>query len=275
MTNALIKQERTRLSARYNRARYNLLIAIIFTVINIVLLVTNSNRYFLFSATVPYFIADIGMLFAGMYPEEVYLESGIEPFLDSTGFAFVISIAAVVLLVYLLCFIFSKNNKSGWLIAALVFFALDTLALISLYGFDLFDIAFHAWVIYDIACGIKAHKDLKKLPELAPEEETEEKADENAADSEVLYVTDETVKHRVLLQTEVLGHDVVYRKITGNINELVIDGKVYDRVQMYKETVHSLSAKIDGHEIQVGYNGVFTSYAKLDGEVVAKKARLI
>ena len=272
MTNALIKQERVRLAYRYNRARYNLLIAIIFTVINIVLLVTKSDSYFLFSATVPYFIADLGMLYAGMYPEEVYFELGFEPFLDSTGFAFVISIAVVVLLVYLLCFIFSKNNKSGWLIAALVFFALDTLALILLYGFDLFDVLFHAWVIYDIACGIKAHGDLKKLPELAPEEETDTAT--ALTDSEPLYTADMSVKHRVLLQTEALGREVIYRRV-NKTNELVIDGKVYVSVEMLAEPAHSLSARIDGHEIKVGYNGIFASYAELDGEVIAKKTRLI
>jgi len=172
MTNELIKQERARLEGKYRTSRYNLLLVIIFTVVNIVLLVTQSNRYFLFSATVPYFIADIGMVFGGMYPEEFYFETGVQPLFDTTGFVFLLSVAIVILAFYLLCFMMSKNKKVGWLIAALVFFSVDTAALLFLYGFEgIIDIAFHGWVIFDLASGIKAHSDLKKLPEPVPEEE--------------------------------------------------------------------------------------------------------
>ena len=275
MTNALIKQERVRLAGKYKTSRYNLLLVIIFTVINLVLLVTQSNRYFLFSATVPYFIADIGMTFGGMYPDEFYFETGISPLFDSTGFFFFLSIAIVILIFYFICFILSKEHKVGWIIAALVMFSIDTAALLLLYGLEgIIDIAFHGWVIFDLASGIKAYNDLKKLPELNPEEEAAAE-ETNVAESEVLYIADETVKHRVLLQTEVLGHDIVYRRIKGSINELVVDGKVYDRIEMVSERAHSLCAKIDGHEIKVGYNGAFASYAELDGEVIAKKTRLI
>jgi hypothetical protein len=170
----------------------------------------------------------------------------------------------------------SKNNKVGWLIAALVFFSIDTGLTFFLYGLEgIADLLFHAWVIFDISCGIKAYSDLKKLPELAPEEAPIEEQGESAnGNSEPLYTADMSVKHRVLLQTEALGREVIYRRV-GNINELVIDGKVYDSVVMVAETKHALSAKIDGHEIKVGYNGVFSSFAELDGEVIAKKRRLI
>lgn len=46
--------ERYTLENKYNTTRYNLLLVIGFTLINIVLLVTNSDRYFLFSAYIPY-----------------------------------------------------------------------------------------------------------------------------------------------------------------------------------------------------------------------------
>jgi diguanylate cyclase (GGDEF)-like protein len=39
-----------------------------FTIINIILLVTNTNTYFLFSAYIPYLIADFAMYFGGKYP---------------------------------------------------------------------------------------------------------------------------------------------------------------------------------------------------------------
>jgi hypothetical protein len=274
MTNELIKQERARLEGKYRTSRYNLLLVIIFTVINIVLLVTQSNTYFLFSASVPYFIADIGMLFAGMYPEEFYFETGIQPMLDITGFVFVLSIAIVILLAYLLCFIKSKNRKVGWLIAALVFISADTAMCLVLYGLEgVIDIVFHGWVIFDLACGIKAHNALNKLPEPVPEEEpaAEQSADDAEADSEPLYPADMGAKARVRVQANALGHEVVYRRVKRRINELVIDGKVYDYVEMISEPAHNLSAKIGSHQIEAGFNGLFTCYIKLDGETIAKK----
>ena len=43
------------LESKYNKSIANLLLVVIFTVINIVLLVLNANSYFLFSAFIPYF----------------------------------------------------------------------------------------------------------------------------------------------------------------------------------------------------------------------------
>lgn len=185
MTNELIKQEKARLEGKYKSSRFNLLLVIVFTVINIVLLVTNSNSYFLFSATVPYFVADLGMLLSGMYPEEYYIELEFTPTLGTEVFIFLLSVAAVMLIFYLICFLLSKERKVGWLIAALVFFSIDTAACLFLYGFEgILDIAFHAWVIFDLASGIKAHNDLKKLPEPAPEEEPAAEQSENVSASE-------------------------------------------------------------------------------------------
>ena len=65
----------------------NLLLVVIFTAINMLLLVTNADLYFLFSAFVPYFIAGIGMLLCGRFPEDYYTD-GLEDmiFLDNSFF---------------------------------------------------------------------------------------------------------------------------------------------------------------------------------------------
>ena len=54
--------ERYNLENKYNTTRYNLLLVIGFTLVNIILLVTNSDRYFLFSAYIPYTVANFGMV---------------------------------------------------------------------------------------------------------------------------------------------------------------------------------------------------------------------
>ena len=140
--------------------------------INVVLLVTNSDTYFLFSAYVPYLIADLGMLFCGMYPSEYYdvIFADME-ILGKDVFAVILGIVAVILVLYLLCWIFSKK-RAGWMTVALVFFCIDTGVMLLLNGIDLdmiVDILFHGWVIFSLAGGISAHKKLVNLPEEVPE----------------------------------------------------------------------------------------------------------
>ena len=162
------------LANKYLRARHNILLVVIFTLVNIILLVTNSNTYFLFSATIPYYLADLGMLLCGKYPEEYYM--GLEgiAFLNDGFLVFMLAIAAVILLLYLFSWIFCKKPRVGWMIFALVFFVLDTLGMLWLMGISsdaIIDIVFHGWVIISLTSGIVSYFKLKKLPEEEPAEQ--------------------------------------------------------------------------------------------------------
>lgn len=162
--------QRQILESKYGKSRHNILLILVFTVINVVLLVTNSNSYFLFSAYIPYMLADLGMLFTGSYPKEYYMEMEIYGY-DFHGKGFLwamLAAGAVVLAVYLLCWIFSKKNRMGWMIAALVLFCFDTILFVHMLGFStdlILDYVFHGWVIVSLAMGISAGSKLKKLPE--------------------------------------------------------------------------------------------------------------
>ena len=170
-TNAAPVSERQLLQAKYAGSRSNLILVMVFTVINIVLLVTNSNSYFLFSAYIPYMFADMGMYLCGRYPVEFYeADAPITDyeFYPDSFFVFMLTIAAVILLVYLACWIFSRKEKYGWLVAALVLFGIDTAGLIYFLGMsvdNIIDLVFHAWVIISLISGISAALKLKKLPE--------------------------------------------------------------------------------------------------------------
>lgn len=251
--------ERQKAQQMYNSARGNLLLMLVFTVINIILLVINTDVMFLFAASVPYYSMVFGLI------EEVLLMPAI--------MVTVISVA-----IYLLCWIFSKKHV-GWMIAALVLFVLDTL-----FGAGLFflledvsgvlDILIHIWVLYYLIVGVKYGIKLIKMPEdVLPEEQ--EITSENSVLENTVYkrMADLNVKSRILLETEALNHKITYRRVK-RINELVIDGYVYDDVEMLMETAHILTAVIDGHTIQVGYDGGSKSFALLDGEQIAKKLRL-
>ncbi len=145
---------------RYNTARMNLLLVLVFTVVNIILTVANADLYFLFSATVPHYVTIFGQIFA--FDPEFGM-------MGTTALIVALVIAAILLLPYLLCWFFSKKSF-GWLIGALVCFSLDTLVLIlfTLIAFDasvIIDLVFHAWVLYYLILGVKTGYDLKKMPE--------------------------------------------------------------------------------------------------------------
>ncbi|MBQ8028597.1 MAG: hypothetical protein IJ262_04225 [Clostridia bacterium] len=279
------------LEVRYNSSIVNLLLVVVFTAINVVLLVTNSNTYFLFSAFIPYFLADYGMYFCGMYPEEYYSDVPDMEFSQKSLFAITISIAVAILLLYFLCWYFSKKKKIGWLIFALVLFVVDTLAMLGFSGFSsdmILDIVFHVWVIASLVGGIVNFKKLKKLPEASAENSTEEEIKtegeteaseyqnnfENQMNSDILRMADTDVKERKLLEAEKNGYRIVYRRVKKT-NELVINGRVYDEYVALAEFPHVLKAVIDGHKIEVKYDSVGFMYIFFDGEELAKKLRLI
>ena len=161
--------ERQTLETKYNRSRMNLLWVVVFTAINIVLLVTDSGRYFLFSAYIPYLVVDLAMLLCGKYPAEFYAEYYPDmEFWGSTFFAVMMAIAAVLIVLYLVSWLCTKKPKMGWMIFALIFFAIDTAAMLYLTGITadmILDVVFHGWVIVSLIMGIIACAKLKKLPE--------------------------------------------------------------------------------------------------------------
>ena len=159
--------QRKAYETKYTNARVNLLLVVAFTAINIIILATGSYTYFLFSASIPYFIADMGMLLCGKYPPESYVD-GFEEMIvfEPSVFPIFLVIAFAIVSVYLVFWFFSKK-KPGFLMAALVLFVIDTVGMFILYGisFDsIVDIVFHAYVIWSLVSGIKAHNALLALP---------------------------------------------------------------------------------------------------------------
>lgn len=272
--------DRQVLETKIKNARSNLLLVVVFTVVNILLLITDSSTYFLFSAYIPYILTDLGMLLCGMYPAEFYDEYfPISECLDTSAIGFFLGIALVMVALYLVSWIFSKKNKVGWLVFALVIFAVDTAGMLLFVGFALdsiVDIVFHVWVIISLSLGINACSKLKKLPpdeEAVPEVSQVEDGCESQACSTMIRYADLDVKARVFLETEVSGHTVTYRRVK-KVNELVVDGKVYDEMEALVEMPHVLKARIDGHLIEAGLDNASRSYLNVDGQRVAKKLRL-
>lgn len=268
--------ERQTLQTKYNKTRSNLLLVVAFTVINVILLVVKAESYFLFSAYIPYAIVEIGMLVCGMFSGDYFgVDVSEYQIFNRSVFSVFLVIALVIVALYLISWIFSKN-KVGWIIFALVIFSLDTVGMLVFAGIDIaniVDVIFHGWIIVSLSIGITAHFKLKKLPpEEQPEAEQVEQPSAIPQYSQVLRIADVDVKSRTLLEGDVFGHSVVYRRVKKT-NELVVDGNVYGEYIATIEIPHSLKATIDGHEVEVGFDGTF-SYLKVDGSLDAKKLRL-
>ena len=249
---------------KYNSSRYNLLLVLIFTLINVVICATGSDTYFLFSATIPYVVTVFGVAFS------------IE--LAMPAFTYIGCAIAILLLVpYLLCWLFSKK-KYGWLIGALVYFVLDTLFLF-IFFLDvsmIIDYVFHAWVIFSLATGIANGKKLKTLPEEpVPEAYT---VDEDGAllpeDSEPLRAALSEEKIKVDLEADVDGRHVIYRKYGKGLEELVVDNYVYADFS-FKGIAkpHFMSAVVGGKQITVGYHQM--NYIVVNNVVIKQSTRWI
>ncbi|MBQ7295456.1 MAG: MARVEL-like domain-containing protein [Clostridia bacterium] len=175
--NTKLMTERGALEAKYNNSISNLLLVVGFSLVNIILLVTNADTYFLFSAFIPYFAVDYGMYFCGMYPEEYYYDVPDMVFEDKSLLVVTAAIAAVSLLVYLLCWYLAKKKKIGAVIFALIIFIIDTVVMLWLTGFSMdsiFDIVIHVWVISYLVIAIVTYFKMKKLPDEEAETVIEE-----------------------------------------------------------------------------------------------------
>ena len=163
--------ERAMLENKYRSARIDLLLVAIMTLINVIFVITGSDTYFLFSATVPYLLSFVSALYCGMLSPEIYEYLEIDPataeFLPAPVFYVALAIALIITALYVLAFFLSSKGRSGWLIFALVFFIIDTLIMFGYYGisFDMIiDYVFHAAVIVFLVIGIKARRTLDNLP---------------------------------------------------------------------------------------------------------------
>lgn len=274
---------------KYKASRANLLLVVIATAINMFLIATGSDTYFLFSAFIPYFLTTIGMVQCGLLPPEYY-EYPMEDYIfyDKSLFVALLIISIILTSLYLLAWFMSKKNRVGWLIFALVFFGLDTLGMLIFNGIaaeGIIDIVFHAWIIYYLVVGIIAHNKLKNYPY----EDEPVKAYQNAVsqaegaqeaeaapapvqNSNIIRRADTDVKHRVLLQKRMFNMDICYRRVK-RVNELVINGYVYDEYEALAEQAHTLEAYVDGHHVEAIYNGTH-SIINVDGKEVVKKIRI-
>ena len=137
-------------------SRGTILLVLCLTALNLALLLVGSNTYLLFSASVPYYLTIMARGF------DLAASGAVNGGYTWTALAF----SALVLGLYLLCWLLSKKNTK-WLTVSLTLFAVDTICLALLCRFvfggftdSIMDFFMHAWVIYELYVGIRAARNL-------------------------------------------------------------------------------------------------------------------
>lgn len=254
---------------RYRAARAGLLGMILLTVVNTVMAAIGElDSYFVFSDYLAYYCAGYGRLF--------YEESGMGAYLV-VGCV----LAALILLPYLLCWIFSKKRR-GWLIAALVMFSIDTLlVIVDALGFMdisyLMDIGFHIWLLVELVLGIRMGKEAiaeMNAPEAVADTEFHDASTGELPDTPALGVPQEEKKYRVIVEAMYGSHTIQVRR-SYSLTELVIDGRLYGKWEGVREQAYEIVARVDGREIATRFLPTGKQTIEVDGEIIAKKQRLI
>lgn len=142
---------------KFNSARSNLMIVVVFTVINLVLLMLDTDTQFLFSASFPSLAFALGDVLADELGMDI-LRNG----------ALLLAIGNIGL--YFICWLFSKKRR-GFMIFALILFILDCLIL-GVMVFALYtdvdysviiDVVFHGWVLISLISGVAASAKLSQM----------------------------------------------------------------------------------------------------------------
>jgi len=251
---------------RYSSARSNLMLMMVFTLVNTVLAALKGDIYFLFSCYAAHMSAVLGREFYDLTGSVPYLLIGL-------------GVALLVLLPYLVCWIQSKKRR-GWLIAALVLFAIDTVmlavdALAMAQASFIMDLVFHIWLLVSLFLGVRAGKAaLAEQAAPALEETTFYDASLGGEpDTKCLGQPQEERKYRLIVQAMHGGRTIEVRRSYG-LTELVIDGRLYGKWEGVSESSYEIVARVDGPEIATRFLPTGKQTIEVDGEIIAKKQRL-
>ncbi len=166
--------ERAKCESRIRSAQYNLLLTVALSLINLILLLTGGDIYFLYAAQIPYQIVLVAMLLTGRLPLDTEGSTVAEPL----GIGFLVGmvlIAIALIAVYLLLWFLSRKFGSIPLFVAAGFLIADTVLLFVMSDFNtgmLLDFAFHAFAVSSFIMGALADRKLRALPpDPAPSEQ--------------------------------------------------------------------------------------------------------
>jgi len=275
---------RAQLERTFSISRNNLLAVLAFTCVNLVLALTNSDFFFLFSARIPLFLLylDAYQWTPGSY--------------DFSMFGIIAAFSSVSL--YAIFWGVAKKHK-GWIIAALVYFSIDILVMLFVVmfaglDFELFsfiEIAFMAWIMFYLISGTRAWSKLRKMPQ----QDESMQYDQNYVDPQrstipVVYIPPSVGIRRPkkggqILATQNYSNMEIIVKRTYKTTELIVNDMVYaERSGVHEKESYTLDANvydvivnvvmdIPSFMTQVQSSTLPTMYLYVNGNLTATKVR--
>ena len=135
--------------------RYALLITAVFTAVNLLLVLMNTGRYIVYSASIPYYMTS--------------LAKAMDSYYGTTYLAEAAPLACLITALYFLLWLLSRR-ASKWLLPALVLFSVDTAVLLYAAFFMMsnpmncvLDLFLHGWVIWQLLQGYRCGKRLQAV----------------------------------------------------------------------------------------------------------------
>ena len=241
---------------KYDSSGKNLLLMIVFTIVNLLLLAFNVDIGFAFSAVVPQLVLSYGLAFADIF--------------GATATVLGIAICLIILGVYALCGFMSKKNP-GWMAAALVLFSIDSAAVIFMmiaWGEFLpwlIDILFHCWIMFYLIRGTVLGFRLKaageftaSLPAAPLQQEASEACDNTDGPSLAQRFNSAPLRElsssgQVLLEAQEKGMHILLVNRMSTM-ELAVNEYVYAEYKSLILKSFELKATVNGSEILVSCN---------------------
>lgn len=254
---------------KYENSRKSLLAIVVFSFINVFLILANTGLSFLFSALLPVFCIEVGKTAAEQFAVDSFITTGIV-------------IALLIISLYLMCYFLSKKYRS-FMIVALVFFSIDTLFVIWLLTFGdilngIITVLFHVWGLISLIVGVNARAVLKVMPQdsssdFRPIPEASE-AIATAAKLPTAVLRPDIEKGKILIAERVGDLDIIVKR-RYRVTELIVNGMVYAERKGLVEIHYSLDICVNNVAIQAIMESNATIYLYVNGTLMAQKRRLI
>ena len=136
-----------------------------------------------------------------------------------------------------------------------------------LWGIVIASLLLTCCIVFDV---IEIRGLIREAKEKAEGVKLDEAAD--IVDSKPIRAADGDAICKVLLEAEVPDYKICYRRVR-RVNELIINGYVYDEFKGLFEPEHTLRAILNGHVIEAGLDDLNCSFITHDNELLNYKQR--
>ena len=270
------------LEKKFNSSRGNLLVVVILTTLNVILHLSGTDWFFLFSASFPMVVVIFGEVFTEASGNNLFLLLGA-------------SLAIISIAFFTACYLLTSKYRS-WIVVALVALSLDSLILLWLltvaeeFGFStVIEIAIRIWVMYYLVSGTRAWVALKKMPPVLEQDAVGEyDVVDELYDDELPSITEADKANEIKTETQPIrpqsaGGKVLVSQRYNNLeivvknNPKTVELIINDMVYVEKKGLFTISFDLEAYVQNIAVKAVMGMHTDakvllyIDGNLLAEK----